>query len=218
MNKTNKCELKGIQLIHIFEDEWLYKQDIVKSRIKGLLGLNERIFARKCIVKEVSYKDTVQFLNENHIQGNCSSKYRYGLYYNDELVSVMTFGKSRFKESEFELLRFCNKLNLNVIGAASRLFKHFMDDHPEIQQIISFADRRWSKGNVYEKLGFKKVGETLPAYFYIIDNIRQNRINYQKHKLVTEGYDSNMTEHDIMLNRNIYRIYDCGNLKYVFVR
>lgn len=218
LDKTKECEAQGIQLVHIFEDEWLYKQDIVKSRIKGLLGLNERLFARKCVVKEVNYKESEQFLNENHIQGNCSSKYRYGLYYNDELVSIMTFGKSRFKDTEFELLRFCNKLNLNVIGAASRLFNHFMKDHTEIPQIISFADRRWSMGNVYEKLGFEKCGETVPAYFYIVDNLRQNRISYQKHKLIANDADLNKTEHELMLERGIYRIYDCGNLKYIYTR
>ena len=215
LNKTEICKENDIQLIHIFEDEWLYKQDIVKSRIRGLLGLNERIFARKCIIKEVSYKDSEQFLNDNHIQGNCMSSYRYGLYYNNELVSLMTFGKSRFA-NEYELLRFCNKLNINVIGGASKLFKHFLSDHSEIIEIISFADRRWSIGNLYEKLGFKYSKTTPPSYFYIIDNIRYNRIDFQKHKLVKEGYDPNLSEHEIMLSRNIYRIYDCGNLKYVY--
>ncbi len=91
------------------------------------------------------------FLDENHIQGNCISKYRYGLYYNNELISLMTFGKSRFKD-EFELLRFCNKLGYNVVGGASKLFFHFLKDHEEIKEVISYADRRWSVGNLYFKL------------------------------------------------------------------
>lgn len=216
IDKTTECLAKGIQLIHIFEDEWIYKQDIVKSRLKGLLGLNNHIFARKCTVMEVPYKESEEFLNTNHIQGNCMSSYRYGLYYNNELVSLMTFGQSRFKSNEYELLRFCNKLNTNVIGGASRLFKHFLDEHIEIKEIISFADRRWSKGNLYEKLGFKLDSITKPSYYYINEDIRENRINYQKHKLVKEGYSPELTEHEIMLQRGIYRIYDCGNLKYRF--
>ena len=217
VSKTNTCESKGIQLIHIFEDDWLYKSDIVKSRINGLLGLNNRIFARKCIIKEVSNNDAATFLNENHIQGSCVSKYRYGLYFNDELISIMTFGKSRFSD-EFELLRFCNKLNINVVGGASRLFNHFLNNHDEIVEVISYADRCWSKGNLYEKLGFIKDGITKPAYYYIIDNKRQNRIKFQKHKLVKEGFNPSKTEHEIMLERKIYRIYDCGNIKYRFTR
>ena len=216
LEKTEACEKQGIQLIHIFEDEWLYRQDIVKSRIKGLLGLNKRIFARKCEIRPVDYKDSEMFLNENHIQGNCMSSYRYGLYSNSELVSLMTFGKSRFNKDEYELLRFCNKTETNVVGGASRLFNHFLKDHPEINEIISFADRRWSVGNLYEKLGFMKDSVTPPAYFYIINGICHNRLEFQKHKLVKEGYNPTLTEHEIMLNRNIYRIYDCGNLKYRF--
>lgn len=216
LKKTEACTKKGIQLIHIFEDEWLYKQEIVKSRIKGLLGLNDRIFARKCTVMEVPYKDSERFLDDCHIQGNCMSTYRYGLYYNNELVSLMTFGKSRFAD-EYELLRFCNRLDTNVVGGASRLFRHFIVEHPEIKRIISFADRRWSVGNLYEKLGFAQTDITPPSYFYIIDNIRHNRFSFQKHRLVAEGFDSGKSEHEIMLERKIYRIYDCGNLKYEYV-
>ena len=220
LRKTEECEKKGIQLIHIFEDEWIYKQDIVKSRLCGLLGLNTRIYARKCSIREVSYEDSAKFLDKNHIQGNCMSKYRYGLYYNGELVSLMTFGQARFNKGKYELLRFCNKLNTNVIGGASRLFTYFLRMHMEIHEIISYADRRWSKGNLYEKLGFKQESKTIPAYYYIIDNVRHNRVEFQKHKLVNESNDisPNMTEHEIMLSKKIYRIYDCGNLKYLYVR
>lgn len=218
LRKTDECEKHGIQLIHIFEDEWLYKQDIVKSRIKGLLGLNERIFARKCTVKEIPYKESADFLNKCHIQGNCMSLYRYGLYYNNNLVSLMTFGKSRFNKGEFELLRFCNALNMNVVGGASKLFCHFLIEHPEINEVISFADRRWSCGNLYEKLEFEKIDSTIPSYYYIIDGIRHNRVEFQKHKLIAEGFSPDKTEHEIMLSRKIYRIYDCGNLKYRFTR
>lgn len=215
--KSDQCEDQGIQLIHIFEDEWKYQQDIVKSRICGLLGINTRIFARKCTIKEIPYGVSKIFLDQNHIQGNCMSTYRYGLYYNDELVSIMTFGKSRFND-EYELLRFCNKLNTNVVGGASRLFCHFMKEHREIKEIISFADRRWSVGNLYRKLGFEFVEKTVPSYFYVVDNARHNRIEFQKHKLIESGFDKNKTEHEIMLVRKIYRVYDCGNLKYRYTR
>ena len=215
LNKTVACENMGIQLIHIFEDDWNYKNDIVISRINNLLQLNDKIFARKCKLLEVSYKDSEEFLNKNHIQGNCISKYRYGLYYNNELVSLMTFGKSRFS-NEFELLRFCNKLNTNVIGGASKLFKYFIKNNKQIKTIISYADRCWSKGSLYDHLGFKRIATTKPSYYYIVDNQRQNRINFQKHKLIKEGFDPNKTEHEIMLERKIYRIYDCGTIKYAF--
>jgi hypothetical protein len=214
--KTEECNKRNIQLIHIFEDEWKYKQEIVKSRLKGLLGLNDRIYARKTECRIIDFKTAKEFLDDNHIQGSCVSKYNYGLFCNDELVSVMTFGNSRFKDTEFELLRFANKLYTNVIGGASKLFCHFRKDHPEIEKIVSYADRRWSKGNLYEKLGFEYVSKSSPSYYYVIGDLRHNRIEFQKHKLVAAGADPNKSEHDIMLEKGIYRIYDCGNLKYEF--
>lgn len=218
VKKTDQCEEHDYQLIHIFEDEWRDKKEIVKSRISGLLGKNDRIFARRCEVRQVDSKTTTEFLNDCHIQGACSSKYHYGLYFENELVSLMTFGKSRFAKDEFELLRFCNRLYTNVVGGASRLLKHFLQDHPEIKSITSYADRRWSKGNLYESIGFKKIHVTDPAYFYIVTGIRENRVKYQKHKLVANGADPNKTEHEIMKERKCPRIYDCGTIKYQFER
>lgn len=201
-------------MIHIFETEWLYKQEIVKSRLCSLFNHTHKIYARSCEVKIVSNTEAEQFLNMNHLQGSCKSKYRYGLYHNDELVSLMTFGKSRFKKDEIELLRFCNKLNNTVVGGASKLLTAFLKDNANIHDIISYADRRWSVGNLYEKLGFKKISVSKPNYYYVVDGMLRNRMNYQKHILVQQGFDSNKSEHDIMLERKIYRIYDCGNSKY----
>lgn len=218
VNKTNLCEEKDIQLIHVFEDEWRDKQDIVKSRLKGMLGLNNVIYARHCKCREVSSQDAIKFLNENHLQGAIGSTYRYGLYYEDKLVSLMTFGKSRFNKNEFELLRFCDVLWTSVVGGASKLFKHFAVAHSEIKEVTSYADRRWSRGNLYEKIGFVKESVSKPSYFYIVDGHRENRVNYQKHVLITQGYDKNKSEHEIMKERGIYRIYDCGTLKYRYTK
>ncbi len=214
--KTDVCNAKGIHLIHIYEDDWLYKNNIVKSRLNNLLGKSERIYARKCIIKLVESKSANKFLVDNHIQGKCRSKYKYGLYYDNELVSLMTFGKSRFSD-EYELIRFCNKLNTVVIGGASKLFKYFTRTH-DIDSIVSYADRSWSIGGLYEQLGFTFDSITKPGYSYVKKNIRENRMNYQKHKLIAAGYNENMTEHEIMLSRKMYRIYDSGHLKYVWNR
>lgn len=220
LDKTNECLSKGIQLIHIFEDEWIYKKDIVKSRLSYLIGKTDnKIYARKCNIREVSSKVSREFLNDNHIQGYCHSVYRYGLFYNNELVSLMTFGKlrknlgSKKKDGCFELLRFCNKLNTTVIGGASRLMKHFVA-MVKPKMIKSYADKRWSVGKLYESLGFTFDHYSNPSYFYVINDKRENRFNYRKDILVKEGYDKNKTEHEIMKERGIYRIYDCGCLVY----
>ena len=223
LNKTKQCLKQGIQLIHIFEDEWQYKQEICKSRISNILNCsNNKIFARKCKIKEVSFKESREFINMNHIQGNVLSKIRYGLYYNDELVSIMTFGKQRLNVkgkkaiNSYELLRFCSKIGYNVIGGADKLFQHFIKNHKP-DTIISFADRRWSNGNLYNVLGFDKYNESEPSYSYVINKKRVNRFTLRKDVLVSKyGCSPEITEKKFCKSKGWYRIYDCGCLCYIW--
>ena len=221
-NKTELCELLGIQLIHLYEDDWDMKSEIVKSRIKNLLGLSDRkIHARKCDLRLVNSKESNLFLESNHIQGRINSKFSYGLYYEEELVSLMTFGSLRKSlgqdsaENRYEMLRFCNSLNTNVIGAAGRLFAAFVREYSPTE-IISYADRSWSRGSLYYKLNFTLVDKGNPNYWYIIDGVRMHRYGYRKDVLVRQGYDPNKTEKQIMIDRGIYRLYDSGSLKFVW--
>lgn len=218
--KTNIAKENDIDLIHIFEDEWLEKKEIVKSRIRNILGKTQiKIPARKCEIKEISANDAKTFLNNNHIQGNINSAIKIGLYHNNELISIMTFGKLRKnlgsvnKNNEYELLRFCNSINTTVVGGANKLLTYFMRMYKP-ERIISYADKRWSKGNLYEKLGFNLIRQSPPNYFYVIRKKRLNRFNFRKDILVKEGFDKNKTEHEIMIERGIPRIYDCGCLVY----
>ncbi|MFW5847634.1 MAG: DUF7487 domain-containing protein [bacterium] len=220
LNKTEECEKKGVQLIHIFEDEWTYKKEIVKSIIKSKLGLIEnKIYARKCIIKEIDSKQYKSFLDDNHIQGGVNTKIKIGLFYNGKLTSVMGFNVSRnsisAKENSYELNRFCNITSTNVIGGASKLLKYFINVYKP-SEIISFADRRWSNGNLYEKLGFIRVKTNKPSYFYFKnnENIRYHRFNFRKENLIKMGGDINQTEHEIMLEKKYLKIYDCGIIKF----
>ena len=220
--KSDLCEEKGIQLIHIWEDDWLYKQNIIKSMILNKLNKTpNKIYARKCVIKEVDSKNSKEFLNQNHIQGFIGSPIRLGLYFNNELVSLMTFGKKRLfmksssYEGEYELLRYCNKLNTSVIGGASRLFQYFLKNYNP-KQITTYADRSYSNGNLYKQLGFKFVHKTEPNYYYVVGDLRKHRFNFRKDILVKNGYDSNKSEHEIMMKRKIYRIFNAGNLKFIY--
>lgn len=224
LKKTKLCEKNEIHLIHIYEDDWDLKKLIVKSRILNLLGKSKRIYGRECEIKELNSKTKKEFLIKNHLQGNINSKISLGLFYKDVLVSVMTFGKLRKalgnvdKENQYELLRFCNKINFHVIGGANKLFKYFLNKFSPVS-VISYADRSWTssrKDNLYIRLGFRFINKTDVNYYYIVDGVRKHRFNFRKNILVKEGFDKEKSERQIMLNREIYRIYNSGNLKYEF--
>lgn len=222
LDKTIECEKLGIRLIHIFEDEWIKKQEIVKSRLRSTLGASQRLFARKLnLDSNVTSKEARAFLNRTHIQGDCSASKRIGLRdQSGVLMALMTFGKSRFDKSvDWELIRYSSELNVNVVGGASRLLKAFCNTYAG--SIISYADRRWSQGNLYHALGFEFVRTTPPAYHYFKGDLRENRQTFQKHKLAKvfpEFFEANKTEYEIMSDAGWNRIWDCGNLTFIWKR
>jgi hypothetical protein len=133
----------------------------------------------------------------------------------------MTFGKNRFQKNsnQMELVRFCNKLNHMIVGGASKLFSHFVKNHLNIEEeIITFADRRFSEGNLYKQLGFVFDKNTSPSYFYWKNSNILNRMSCQKHKLnkLLPIFDNNISEYENMLANKYRRVWDCGNKKYVF--
>jgi hypothetical protein len=218
LEKSLKCQEKGIQLLHIWEDEWVYKKDIVKSIILNKLGLiKEKIYARQCEIRVVDNSKLVRkFLDENHIQGYSQSSIKLGLFYQNELVSLMTFGyRHTNSKKEFELIRFCNRINLNVIGSASKLFNYFKQNY-HFNELISYSDFRLFDGSMYQTLGFTKQHLSKPDYFWCKDIERKHRFNFNKQKLIKEGYDPNKTEVEIMYERGYYRIFGCGQYRWIF--
>lgn len=213
LTKTIKAKELGITLIHVFEHEWLQKQEIVKSRLLSMLSNSYKLGARNCTIKEVPFPK--EFLNENHIQGaGNNSKYNIALFYKELLVAVMTFSKPRFNNNyEYELIRYCSLTGINVVGGASKLLKYFIKTYNP-KSIISYSDKRWSTGNLYKQLGFKYLQTSSPNYFYYKGNEVITRYKAQKHrldKLVPDHYDKSLTETEIMTNAGYLKVYDCGN-------
>lgn len=210
LTKTEACESKGIRLLHIWEDLWNSKKNIYKSIIASALGVyQEKIYARKCICREISQSDYEDFLNRNHIQGTVQSKIRLGLFYNEKLVQVAGWGKSRFKSSEYELHRMCSKLGTQVVGGFSKLIKHSGINH-----FVSYVDRDLFTGSGYIRAGFKLTGETKPGYFYSNSRLqRVNRMTAQKHKLkkLLKSFNEELSEVENMRNNGYFQLWDCGN-------
>lgn len=218
LQKTLDCQAKGIKLIHIFSSSWNEKKNVWKNFIRNQLGLNDNIlYARKCEIREVSINDKDNFLDQNHIQGSDKSRFKFGLYYENDLVAVMTFSKARFtKHCEWELSRYATKGGYSVVGGFSKLLKHMTNNHPG--DIVSYADRTYSQGNVYLKNGFELIATNKPSYYYKHKNseILINRMNLTKEKLLMKLNKPNLTEEQLAFELGYSKLFDCGTLTFVY--
>jgi len=192
--------------------------DPIKNRIwKSIKNNNKHsVFARKCIIKEIGNNEYRDFVSINHLQGYVPMSVSYGLYYKEELLAVMSFGKPRYnKKYEWELLRFCSKLDTRVVGGASKLLHKFINSHSPTN-IISYANKRFSEGNLYEKIGFKYLRTSNYGYFYKKDGKVHNRSKFMKHKLKNklDTFDPELTEKQNMINNGYTILFDRGNLVY----
>lgn len=210
LNKTNIAKEKGIKLIQIFEDEWIEHSDIVKSLIRKILQSKDVtvINANDCSISEVQNKEASAFLELNNLQGKCKAKYYYGLYFNDMIVSLIAISYSS-KKGNYIIPRLCETLNIFVIDGFIKLLSYVIR-LLKPKNIVAYADKRYCEEELYETLGFSYVKTMQPDYYYVIDHSRESKTNYTKKKLVEQGFDNDKTEHQIMLERGIYRIYDCG--------
>ena len=221
--KWNACKEQEIQLLTLWEDQIINKPEIVKNIILSRLGIyDERIGASKCKIQPVPAKEATTFLDCNHLQGSVNGSVRLGLYYKDQLVSLMVFGKKRKalgsinKENTYELYRYCSACGVQVIHGAERLFNHFLKDHPGCI-VESFSSNDISNGTLYKTLGFVHVSDQQASYWYVDKDLqRYHRFTFRKDALVRNGADPNMTEFEITNNMGLYRIYDSGQQRWIF--
>ena len=200
LNKTIKCEEKGIELIHVFETEWNEKLEIIKSIINKKLGnFKTTISSEDCEINEIDSETKNLFLEENHLQGEVESSINLGLFYKDNLVSVIAFNKI---ENNYSLERFIDKINYNVVNSLESLFNYFVLEYKP-QKVILYLDRRFPDSSKYEKIGFKKT-ETNPPNFFIINKSKIEKFNS---KLAWESFKLNGYD----------RIWDCGNCKFEWI-
>lgn len=219
LKKLRACQSKGIDLITVFEDEWVQNRDLVLSMIQYRIGKhNKRIHARDCVVKEININDCRGWLEANHMQGAGRSKYKLGAYYQDQLVAVMTFIQgevSRKNTDTWEINRFAVCSGITVPGIASRLFRRFIKEKNP-SSVISYSDLRWGSGKVYEHLGFVRSHNTVPNYWYFtMPNLtRMHRFSLRKQP----NEPAHLSERELRKEQGYLRIYDCGNTKWTWKR
>lgn len=215
LTKTELAEELGISLLHITDWEWNNKQNIVKSIIRSKLNLNKKIHGRKTVIKTVSSTDAKKFLNENHIQGYCASSIKIGLYYDNQLVMLLTAGKNRFKKDCVEIHRLASLNGFTIVGGASKLVKYLKSQVKE--PIVSYCDRDKSNGNVYKTLGFELADKTGPGYFWTDGNEVFSRYKCQKQNLKKwlKSFDPSKSESENMFAAGYRRYWNSGNLVFV---
>lgn len=211
--KTQHFKDQGIRIIHLWEDDWIEKSSILKSQIKNWLGMSRtKIFARQCQIVEVA--NSSDFLGANHLQGPDRSSIKIGLLYGTELVSIMTFnkaeGRKKMDSQSWNLSRFCNKTDHNVVGGASKILSWFLNKY-QAGRIVSYADSDWSVGNLYHQLGFKLLYQTGPDYKYLINHRRVHKSRYRKSNLA-----GSISESQHM--KGVPKIWDCGKIKFELIK
>lgn len=213
IRKTIDANMQGVDLIHFTDVEINYKIDIVKSTLQSRLGLSEKIYARKCRLEVINKDIENEFLDKNHFQGYIPSKKCYGLYHEDILVMVMSFGKPRYnKDSDLELLRLASLNGYCILGGVEKIFKQVKYDYIG-NKIVSYCDVSKFTGAVYEKLGFINSDKKLiPSYFWTNGNIIINRSKTTHSAMAKwlKGYDSSKSQTVNMFDAKYRRFYDCG--------
>jgi len=221
IKKLNLCKEKNIRLFQ-FTDIDIYnpkKLEIISSIINVYCNQAQKIYARKCVIKELSQKEHDDFLDENHLMGRCNAKIRFGLFYEDKLVFVMSFSKPRFKSKnekyDFELIRLCSIKNTVVIGGFSKILKYLIKNKIIFGNIISYVDASFSDGKGFKTNGFKLIRHSNPNYVYYHPSGKIiKRYEAQKHKLLkilNDKFDPNLSEKENMINAGYRIFYDAGN-------
>ena len=216
-------KISDIKIIHIWEDQWNHQKEKVKSKLRSLFGVTDRIHGRETKILNLNNSQLLEFLQDNHLNVPIKGKYKFGLTYDDELVAVMSFSKGRgiIRDNEFynsyELLRFCNKLNHTVVGGFSKLLRYFINMRKP-DDIMTYIDADWSSGKALISTGFELVDFKEPMEFWI--NTHSGKREYpdivlQNHNQAIE-LKSNKNELDQFLFKNNYiKVYNTGSYKLI---
>ena len=228
LEKLNLCQAQGITLVTVFADEWLTRNEIVRDRVAALLGVgHESIGARKCQVFVMDREQAQAFEEENHLQGSCPAQTSLSLSYQNQLVATASFARSsasrkgKSSDSDWELVRYTVRKGLRVQGGLSRLLALFWQLKPHCRTLVSFADRRWSTGKLYQATGFRLEKVLNPDYRYFKagkDFPRYHKFGFRKQTLARRYNLPVTTEWEMAQAAGFDRIWDCGLEKWVLDR
>ncbi|MFN0291713.1 PDDEXK family nuclease [Pedobacter helvus] len=212
---------QGILLVHLWEDVWLNKREQVLSRIHSFCGKNESLHGRKTKVTAIAAAPAKAFLQAHHLQGYIKTKFNFGLMLNQELVAVACFAAARPMKSKgndyqsAELVRFATKTGYTIVGGLGKLINHFLQQ-VKVNDLMTYADRDWSLGKGYDKLGFHFSGNTDPVTFYVDTDTMQRYYAHRLPKKIVLAFDEQkvLNLDDFLIQKGFLKVFNTGNLKY----
>lgn len=215
LKKLEWCKSKNVSLITIFEDEWLNRRPQLENFLISKFGVTKLVYARKTSVSKIDSYKAREFINKHHIQKPASHSHYYGLSFGNSLVMVLAIGvHHRSTSRDILVQRVCSAYGVTVVGGLSKLM-NFALQNLGLTEIATFADRRYSEGNAYHKVGFK-LEEILPPDYSYVKSVRR----YSKQSLRLKDHEKalNKTEKELRQEQGYSRIYDCGKLRFRFKR
>lgn len=212
---------QGIFLVHLWEDVWSKKREQVLSRIHSFCGSNESLHGRKGKIEEVNQETAKSFLEQYHLQGYIKAKYNFGLKFNGEIKAVACFAASRPMKSKgayyksAELVRFATQTGVTIVGGLGKLIAYFLEI-VNVNDLMTYADRDWSLGKGYDKIGFKLSGSTESVFFYVDTNTMTRYYAHRLPKKIITAYEAqNVLNLDSFLTSiDWVKVFNTGNLKY----
>lgn len=214
-----------IKHVHLWEDQWIFHKDKIESKIQSLLGITQRIHGRETIVKAIDNLQLLDFLAKNHLNVPIKAKNKFGLYYKNELVAVMSFSNGRplYREdilfNSFEMLRFCSKLGTTVVGGFSKLLNHFIKKiKPD--DIMTYVDADWSDGKSFLKRGFELI-ERMPNMEFWLNSSSGIR---EYPQVVIKDYGISMDLVDSTEEKELFlkdigykKVFNSGSYKFILL-
>ena len=214
LEKTNHAIANGYRCIHIWD--WDNVEKVVQ-----IFKPKEKVYARKCDVQFVELSIADDLIERYHLQGSIrNEEVAVGLIYKDQVISVMTFGRPRYsKKYQVELLRYTTVPEYQILGGASKLFKHFLKSY-KVKSIVSYCDISKFSGAVYENLGFRLDHQSKPAKVWSKDNkyITDNLLRYKGYdQLFGTHYGKGTSNEQLMIDNGWRSVYDCGQKVYIYL-
>jgi hypothetical protein len=218
-NKWQTCHDKNIRLLQIFEDEWAFRKEAVKTLIKGALNCMDSVAARKTTAHfELPISpETKQFIKENHHSGHTQAACAVVLKEGEKIVFAASFrrysqNRKTFIEGEWELARVTS--SKRVQGGLSKALTAFKENMPAVVNLYSFCDLRYFNGHGLEKVGFEYMSTTAPTPFYAKRLERVHQRKFTKAKAIAAFGSGYKTAREAVCSNGWWRIFDCGHKKY----